>query len=85
MGESYSCTNYFFEITFLRAKKNLENPGYFLIVLGSGLSLFGTSGRTRTDTLLRAPDFESGASTNSATLAKWAHYINEFYGVNEYF
>jgi hypothetical protein len=30
---------------------------------------FGASGRNRTDTLLRAPDFESGASTNSATLA----------------
>ena len=30
---------------------------------------FGTSGRTRTDTILRSPDFESGASTNSATLA----------------
>lgn len=33
----------------------------------------GTRGRTRTDTLLRAPDFESGASTNSATLASGAH------------
>ena len=31
--------------------------------------LFGTSGRTRTDTLLRAGDFESPVSTNSTTLA----------------
>jgi hypothetical protein len=32
---------------------------------------FGTSGRTRTDTLLRARDFESRVSTNFTTLAKW--------------
>ena len=31
--------------------------------------LFGTSGRTRTGTLLRAGDFESPMSTNSITLA----------------
>ena len=29
----------------------------------------GTSGRTRTDTLLRATDFESVVSTNFTTLA----------------
>ena len=31
--------------------------------------VFGTSGRTRTGTLLRAGDFESPMSTNSITLA----------------
>ena len=31
--------------------------------------MFGTSGRTRTGTLLRARDFESRVSTNSTTLA----------------
>ena len=31
--------------------------------------MLGTSGRTRTDTLLRAGDFESPVSTNSTTLA----------------
>ncbi len=36
---------------------------------GDGVSLFGTSGRTRTGTLLRARDFESRVSTNSTTLA----------------
>ena len=34
-----------------------------------GVLLFGTSGRTRTGTLLRARDFESRVSTNSTTLA----------------
>ncbi len=33
--------------------------------------LSGTSGRTRTDTLARATDFESVMSTNSITLAKF--------------
>jgi|GEM_PF-2786773 hypothetical protein len=32
----------------------------------------GTRGRTRTDTLLRAGDFESPVSTNFTTLAKRA-------------
>ncbi len=31
--------------------------------------LIGTEGRTRTDTMSPSPDFESGASTNSATPA----------------
>jgi hypothetical protein len=31
--------------------------------------MIGTSGRTRTGTLLRARDFESRVSTNSTTLA----------------
>ena len=31
--------------------------------------MFGTSGRTRTGTLLRAGDFESPVSTNFTTLA----------------
>ena len=30
----------------------------------------GAEGRGRTDTLLRAPDFETGASANSATSAR---------------
>jgi hypothetical protein len=30
---------------------------------------YGTEGRTRTDTVLPLPDFESGASTNFATPA----------------
>ena len=38
---------------------------------------FGTSGRTRTDTILRSPDFESGASTNSATLAMCGAHSND--------
>ena len=35
--------------------------------------LYGTSGGTRTHTLVKEADFESAASTNSATLAikKW--------------
>lgn len=32
--------------------------------------LIGTEGRTRTDTMSPSPDFESGASTNSATPAQ---------------
>jgi hypothetical protein len=32
--------------------------------------LNGTEGRTRTDTMSPSPDFESGASTNSATPAR---------------
>lgn len=34
--------------------------------------LNGTEGRTRTDTMSPSPDFESGASTNSATPAQAA-------------
>lgn len=34
-------------------------------------TLNGTEGRTRTDTVSPPPDFESGASTNSATPAQW--------------
>ncbi|KTD30768.1 hypothetical protein Lmor_2875 [Legionella moravica] len=33
-------------------------------------SFIGTEGRTRTDTMSPSPDFESGASTNSATPAR---------------
>ena len=32
----------------------------------------GTEGRNRTDTVSPPPDFESGASTSSATPAQWA-------------
>jgi hypothetical protein len=52
-----------FTKNFCTNKKARKNAGFLA---------FGASGRTRTDTLLRAPDFESGASTNSATLAMWA-------------
>ena len=37
--------------------------------------LNGTEGRTRTDTVSPPPDFESGASTNSATPATEGDYI----------
>ena len=33
-------------------------------------ALNGTEGRSRTDTMSPSPDFESGASTNSATPAQ---------------
>ena len=42
--------------------------------------LSGTEGRTRTDTVSPPPDFESGASTNSATPAQ-AHIITK--NINE--
>ena len=35
------------------------------------LLIISTDGGNRTPTLLREPDFESGASTNSATSAFW--------------
>jgi hypothetical protein len=39
--------------------------------LGTFLKVFnGTEGRSRTDTVSPPPDFESGASTNSATPAQ---------------
>jgi hypothetical protein len=50
----------FFSSIFAKNKK----PHY-----RSGVLVFGTSGRTRTGTLLRARDFESRVSTNSTTLA----------------
>ena len=42
-----------------RNKKTSRQTGFFS----------GTSGRTRTVTPFTAPDFESGVSTNSTTLA----------------
>ncbi len=42
--------------------------------------LNGTEGRTRTDTMSPSPDFESGASTNSATPAH-AAIITKLYRV----
>ncbi len=39
--------------------------------------LNGTEGRSRTDTVSPPPDFESGASTNSATPAQVCHYNKE--------
>ena len=46
----------------------------------------GASGRTRTDTLLRAADFESAASTNFATLApnRLLHYTQLLRCCNNY-
>lgn len=49
-----------------------------MIFLKSGIKIesfydgIGASGRTRTDTLLRAADFESATSTNFVTLAKYS-------------
>lgn len=37
-------------------------------------SINGTEGGTRTHTVSPPPDFESGASTNSATTAQAVHY-----------
>ncbi len=37
----------------------------------------GTEGRSRTDTVSPPPDFESGASTNSATPAKQGRNYNK--------
>ena len=38
--------------------------------------MIGTEGRNRTDTVSPPPDFESGASTSSATPAQHREYIN---------
>src|SRR6187401_2260545 len=42
----------------------------------------GAPGRTRTSTMLPPPDFESGASTNSATGAGGRDHSGEARGVN---
>jgi hypothetical protein len=42
----------------------------------------GAPGRTRTSTMLPLPDFESGASTNSATGAGGRDHSREARGVN---
>jgi hypothetical protein len=43
--------------------------------------LYGTEGRNRTDTPVKEPDFESGASTSSATPArKRREYSSELAG-----
>ncbi len=44
--------------------------------------MFGTEGGTRTHTVSPPPDFESGASTNSATPARETDYNKEIYGNN---
>ncbi len=41
--------------------------------------MLGTSGRTRTGTLLRAGDFESPMSTNSITLAFKVSFGSQIY------
>src|SRR5690606_32191002 len=43
----------------------------------------GTSGRSRTATPAKEPDFESGVSTNFTTLAQGEHYSYGFIGVND--
>ncbi len=43
---------------------------HFEPLRGEITSLNGTEGRSRTDTVSPPPDFESGASTNSATPAQ---------------
>ena len=47
--------------------------------------IFGTEGRNRTGTESPPPDFESGASTSSATPAKNVHYKNTFKKKPDYF
>jgi hypothetical protein len=44
--------------------------------------VFGAPGRTRTSTMFPPPDFESGASTNSATGARRADHTGGSGGVN---
>ncbi|KTD51798.1 hypothetical protein Lqui_0642 [Legionella quinlivanii] len=44
--------------------------------------MFGTEGGTRTHTVSPPPDFESGASTNSATPARETDYNKEIFGNN---
>jgi hypothetical protein len=47
---------------------NLRKPNVYADPTAFGV--YGAPGRTRTNTPLREPDFESGASTNSATGAR---------------
>ena len=53
--------------TAQRSPKRSQTP--LVLALSSART---TGGRTRTDTVLPPPDFESGASTNFATPARWA-------------
>lgn len=46
----------------------------FCTSLHVSVHLNGTEGRNRTGTMSPSPDFESGASTSSATPAKSGHY-----------
>jgi hypothetical protein len=55
-------------IEFNRHKKTTLKSGFFISLL------FGTEGRNRTGTMSPSPDFESGASTSSATPAKSGYY-----------
>ena len=45
------------------------------------LRAVGTEGRARTDTPVKEPDFESGASTSSATPAREGRVYQVIYGV----
>ena len=53
----------------MRVCRGLKKPKKNLIVM---IRSFGAEGGTRTHTLLRAADFESAASTDSATSAEEA-------------
>ncbi len=52
------------------------------ISIGPSLVFDGAGGRTRTGTPVRAADFESTASTHSATPATGVHYTVHGFGVN---
>ena len=59
--------------TCLRRRSRHRASGIGVSVSG-GFERIGTEGRTRTDKLLRAGDFESPVSTNSTTPAKMPEY-----------
>ena len=56
---------------WLAGRPTAERAGHRGPVWGNACRVDGARGRSRTDTLLRAADFESAASTNSATRARW--------------
>lgn len=61
-----------YEITFLIT---LSFVPFLLLMQKAGIfDAFGTEGGNRTHTMSPSPDFESGASTNSATPAREEHY-----------
>ena len=66
-------------VYFLNNKKalKLNNSRAFLVLCVVSLgNLFGTEGRNRTGTESPPQDFESSASTSSATPAKSVNYSN---------
>lgn len=61
---------FYWDKTCLQAKRLIRNRRYKKASeLGGFFAKNGTGGRTRTDTLLKATDFESVMSTNSITPA----------------